>query len=175
MRGAEAFTLRETLDRFCDRRIESDRFNYRRSCNWNDVSRLPAVREQIDTRIREVKELGQVCDEMLGLLHELQGLAHDPPRFNSRLVRVDELRTVVHRCRRAYALVNAAGQLAELQRFSADRKLEAGDDVGPERALRQLTRDVRYVGGVRDSVTFVTEMLHETLKRIDARIGDDQT
>lgn len=174
MRGAEALTLRETLDRFCAQPIESDRFNYRQTCNWNDVSRLPAVREQIDVRIREVEQLGQVCEEMLGLLHELQDLAHDPSRFNARLVRVDELRTVVHRCRRAYALVNAAGQLAELQRFTADRKLEAGDDVGPERAVRQLTRDVRYVSSVRDGVTFVTEMLKETLARIDARIGGDQ-
>ena len=59
----------------------------------------------------------------MDLLAELKGLTGDPQRFNQRLIRVDELRNKIHQESRAYRIVNAFSQLAELRRYSADRRL----------------------------------------------------
>ena len=97
----------------------------------------------------------------------MRELTDDPDRFNQRLVRVDELRSAVARSQRAYRIVNAATQLAEFQRYSADRKLEAADAVGAERAIRQLDRDTRFVESVRRGTETVVEMLESTIVRLD--------
>ena len=174
MRGTEVATLREVIDGYCAEPLPEEAFAYKRACNWRDVSRLAAGREEIEARRGEVGEIDRVCDEMLTLLRELEGLTDDPARFNQRLVRVDELRCVVTRSYRAYRIVNATSQLAELQRFTADRKLEADDVRGAERARRQLARDVAFVTNVQESARKVVAMLEETLGRFDAMMGEGE-
>jgi len=171
LRGTEVATLREALDQYCTRPLPPDAFSYKRECHWSDTSRLPAARDEIEARRREIADIDGVCDEMLSLLKELQGLTDDPPRFNQRLVRVDELRTVVTRSYRAYRIVNATTQLAELQRFTADRKLEAADAQGADRAQRQLVRDIAFVTSIQDAARKVITMLDETIARLDAYQG----
>jgi hypothetical protein len=83
-------------------------------------------------------------------------------------VRVDELRTIVTNSCRAYRIVNSTAQLAELQRFTADRKLAAADTTGAERAKRQLERDVQFVQSMREAARNVIAMLDRTLERFDA-------
>ena len=79
-----------------ERRIDPARFAYKQSVNWNDPSRLGATRAQLALRIEELQQAGTVCDELLSLLDELEGMTDDPVKFNRRLVRVDELRTKVY-------------------------------------------------------------------------------
>ncbi len=169
MRGTQVMTLRDVIDEYCTRPLPENAFAYRDHATWNDASRLDDHKEQIATRIDEITNIRDVCDEMLGLLAELQELADEPVKFNRRLVRVDELRAIVNRAGRSYDIVTAATQRAELQRFTADRKLDASDATGIERARRQLDRDVRFVEAFREGVVRMIDILQETLRRFDQR------
>lgn len=168
MRGTEVMPLSDVLDRYCTRSLPDDAFAYRAECNWEDTSKLEAARREIESRRSEIEEIDDLCEEMLSLLKELQGLTDDSQQFNRRLIRVDELRTIVTRCQRAYRIVNAATQMAELQRFTADRKLEAADAVGVERAQRQLARDINFVQDIREGAKTMVEILGRTRDRIAA-------
>lgn len=171
LRGAEAMTLAEALARHCHQPIPAERFAYRQATAWRDVSRLPAVRAELAARLDEIERMGAVCDEMLDLLAKLQTLLHDPPAFNKTLVRVDELRAQVSQSQRAYRIINAASQLAELRRFSADRKLTADKAEGVARAQRQLARDIDFVRSVREGGDHVRDILNEALQRIEAALA----
>jgi hypothetical protein len=171
MRGAQITTLREAIDRHCNRDLPAGAMAYRHECHWQDISRLPAARAEIEARRREISEMDGLCEEMLGLLEKLKGLTGDPPQFNRCLVRVDELRSIVTNSYRAYRIVNSTAQLAELQRFAADRKLAATDATGAARAKRQLDRDIKFVQSMRDAAHKVIEMLVHTLERFDEYMG----
>jgi len=175
IRGTEVLSLAEVLERFCDREIPPERFEYRRTTRWWDGSRLPAARREIGERLAEVREVERICTELMDLLHELESLTDDPQRFNRRLVRVDELRVQVQRHERAYRIINSASQLAELRRFSADRKMDTLEASGPERARRQLKRDLEFVGGMKDGAAGVAEILEETAARLDAAMAEERS
>ena len=167
MNGTEIMPLREVIDRYCTRPLPDDAFAYRRKAAWRDTSRHAEFEGQLSKRIAEVTEIRDICDEMLELLDELDGLTDDPAAFNRRLVRVDELRAVVNRAGRSYDIVTAATQRAELQRFTADRKLGASEATGIERTKRQLERDTRFVTAFREGVERMIELLEEALRRFD--------
>lgn len=168
IRGTDAMPLREATERFCSREIAPERFAYRRTFTWRDPARLGATRDQLEWRIKEFDEVIEVCDELVTLLEELEGLTDDPGRFNKRLIRVDELRTKVHQESRGYQIVNAAMQLAEFRRFRADRRIGAEEMEDVERAKRQIDRDVEFVTGVRDGAVEVKPILTEALERVVA-------
>jgi hypothetical protein len=109
-----------------------------------------------------------VTKELEELLDELSGLTQNPERFNRRMVRVDELRSRIHRESRAYRIINAASQVAEFRRFSADRRIELSETTGAERAIRQIARDKEFILGVRTGATDVAEILRNSLARIEA-------
>ena len=168
-------TFREVLEQFCGRPIPAERFAYRDECSSRSPSRLAAAREQLEKRLEEIEHFDQLCEEMIVLLHELESLTGDPNGFNRRLVRVDELRLAVRRSERAYKIVNAATQLVELQRYTADRKLELAEAEGPERAKRQLTRDVRFVEGMHEGARRTISILRDTLARFDTYMNKDRS
>jgi hypothetical protein len=159
-------TLREATRQYGKEPIEAERFAYREQAPWGDKSRLPAAREELQRRIGELDEAARVCDELLVVLHELEGLADEPGQFNRRLTRVDELRSKVSRETRAYQIVSAATQLAEFRRFSADRRITAATLDDAERARQQIARDVEFITAVRDGVVEVRPMLVEALQRM---------
>ena len=168
LRGSEVMTLADATARFCARPLDEDRFAYRKSTNWCDPSRRGKTKAQLDSRIEELDGVVGVCDELLALFEELRALTGDPDKFNRRLVRVDELRTKIHNERLAYQIVNAHSQLAELQRFSADRRLNTKDTDGVERAKLQLDRDVAFITSVRDGAVDVAGLLRDARDRITA-------
>ncbi len=172
IRGTQAMTLREAMDRYCAEPIAVERFAYRDTVVWRDPSCLPAARDELKKRLEELDEVADVCDELLSLLHELETLTGDPDRFNRRLVRVDELRTKVQRASRPYEMVNLATQAAELRRYSADRRLSADEPQDSiERAKRQLVRDIDFISGVADGTKEVRPMIEESLARVEAAMN----
>ncbi|MCH7592561.1 MAG: motility associated factor glycosyltransferase family protein [Planctomycetes bacterium] len=171
IRGTDVMSLGDVSRLIGERRIDPQRFAYKKSVNWNDPSRLGATREQLALRIEEVQQAMTVCDELLTLLDELEGMTEDPTKFNRRLVRVDELRSKVHQESLAYRIVNSFTQLAELRRFSADRKIMTLDASDSERALSQIKRDKEFMTGVRDGARDLGPILTEALARIEA--GED--
>jgi len=170
IRGTQSMTLREASDRFCSSPIDPERFAYRKTVSWRDPSRLAPAVEELQCRISELDEVVRVCDELLILLRELDGLADAPERFNRRLVRVDELRAKIYSESRAYMIVNSATQLIEFRRFSADRKIGLSAATGPDRARKQIARDVDFITGVRDGARDVKSILAEALARLRYRM-----
>ena len=167
IRGAEALTLRDTLNRFCTRPIPSAALRFDDIDEGARGERLAEARRQLSSRIDEVAAMKSVCGQLIELLDQLTELIHDPARFNRLLVRVDELRAHVNQSHRAYRIISAASQMAELRRFSADRKLSrhAGDEC--ERARRQLRRDIQYVTDVGDGADWMLDTLNQALDRIN--------
>lgn len=166
IRGTASMTLRDAIEQFCEKPIDGDRWAYRTATTWRDPSSLPAAQRAIESRLAEIDQAVKLCDELLDILHELEGLTDDPDRFNRRLIRVDELRTKVAAESRVYQIINAAMQLAEFRRFSADRSIEAGDLSHAERAKRQIARDVEFITGVRDGAIEMRPILGDTLARV---------
>ncbi len=175
MRGTDVMTLQEALDAFCTEPLPGDAFDYRRTCDWNDPALLTQGRAEIEKRIEEIKDVRETCVEMLSVLHELEGLTDDPARFNRRIIRVDELRASISRAARSVRIVNAGGQLAELQRFTADRKLNASDVTGADLAKRQLVRDIRFVERFRDGANAMIDILRDALRRFDEHETDERS
>lgn len=172
IRGTEHMSLAEAAARYCTAPLPPERFVYRNSTCWRNPAVLPRVRGELSARIDEVQAMRTICAEMIGLLQELQGLTDDPPRFNQRLVRVDELRAAVNQNQRAYRVINTTAQLSELRRFTADRRLSADRTAGVERARRQLVRDIEFVTSLRDAGESVQQMLTEALRRLDKQIAE---
>jgi hypothetical protein len=166
IRGTEVMALEEAAGRFCAKRIDPARFAYRRTTKWRDPSRLGETAGQLKHRIEELHGVIEVCQALLPLFDELEKLTSDPARFNRRLGRVDELRAKVHQDTSAYVMVNAFTQLAELRRYSADRKINALEGDEAERARRQIERDREFITAVRDGARDLEPILAEALERV---------
>ena len=166
-------TLADAVERFCQQPIDPERFAYRKTTRWRDPSKLKAADDELVLRIEEFDAAVTLCDEILTLLDELNGLLDDPTRFNRRLVRVDELRTRVSQESRAYRIVNAAMQTAELRRFSADRRISAQQTSDTDRARRQIERDIEFITSVRDGTKEVKPFLIEARRRIKRAMANE--
>lgn len=130
-------------------------------------SALARAGKILKDRMNELKEVEDVCAELLTLFDELEKLTDRPDAFNRRLVRVDELRTRVHRATRPYEIVNLATQWVELQRYSADRKMDLEEPTGVERAKRQLARDRAFIKGLLDGALEVVRILKNARERLE--------
>jgi hypothetical protein len=166
IRGTEPMTLEDAIARYCQKPIEPERFDYLTTSRWRDHALLGPAGAELSRRLEEIEDIKDLCEELLTLLNELKGLTDDPARFNQRLVRVDELRTKVQYNTRGYRIINAACQLIEFRRFSADRRISTFDGSDVERAKRQLDRDIEFITGVRDGADEVAPFLRDSLRRI---------
>jgi len=163
IRGTSVLSLAEAAERFCKTPIDPAQFDYRKEASWWDESKFTLLKEVLEDRIASLDEVVTVSDELLELFEELRELTDDP---NKKIIRVDELRVKVHQDTRAYEMVNAATQTAELRRYHADRMISAASGDGAERAKQQIERDSAFIGSVRDGAKDVREILEETLKRV---------
>lgn len=164
--GAEVMALADAAKAFCVRPIEPERFDYLRQ-PWESAERLQAGRAALIERLRMLADFRSLCEETLTLIKLLRGLTSDPGRFNKRLVRMDELRTLVKQHDLIFTMVRDVSQMGELQRFAADRKLagEELDDV--DRAKRQLKRDEHFMNSLLDGCTLLQTILDESRARFD--------
>jgi hypothetical protein len=94
-------------------------------------------------------------------------MVDQPDKFNRRLIRVDELRAKVQQYDRAYRIINAATQLAEFRRFTADSRLSASEASGAQRATMQLKRDKEFVAAIKEGAVEMEKILKTTLDRLD--------
>jgi len=143
--------------------------------NWNDVSRLERGRDEVKKRVEDLERMTTTCRRLTELLKELTGLLDDPAKFNRRLKEVDRLRAEVRQQERTYQMISAVAQLAELQRYSADRRLELAGVEGKERARGQLQRDIRFVEAVIEGAEVLREILDECLGRFDMAMAATQS
>lgn len=165
--GTQVMSLVEAAGRYCTRRIPEERLAYREQTRWYDPSRLEAGRAELGRRIEEVDEMLADCRAMVVVLKELEKLLNDPPAFNRRIAAVDALRVRIHEHDHAYQMISAVSQHAELQRFSADRRLKLAGAEGIELARGQLARDLRFVEGVIEGAEALKEILNDGMARFD--------
>lgn len=171
--GTTVMKLSEMAERYCTRPIPPAKFEYLSKLNWNDRSRLAAGRTEVEKRLEDVDEMRQTCDRMLAVLKELTGLLDRPAEFNRRIVEVDALRVRMRQLVRTYEIVSAVSQHAELQRFSADRRIAMGDHDDVSRARSQLSRDIQFVEAIIEGAGIAREILSECLTRFDAAIAKE--
>jgi len=188
--GAAVMTLADAAVRYCRTPVDPAKFAYLRR-PWHDQSRLSPAREALAVRRSEVEAFRAICTETRDLLSELTGLLDSPTEFNRRIVRVDELRTLVQRQGVVFRMVRDVSQLGELQKFAADRRLAVelgrskadeggGRDGGADRAKRsadagaaklraerQLQRDKRLVESLLEGCDELEKILDEAIARFD--------
>ena len=87
------------------------------------------------------------------------------------LARLDELRVEVKRHNRVCQMTSAVSQLAELRRFSADRRIDVDDEDARRRAQRQMKRDVEFISSLKEGADALAEILDEAIARFDAALG----
>lgn len=145
-----------------------------------DGARLPAARDVLRKRLDELAEFRGLCDETRGLVSEMKDCVDRPAEFNRRIVRIDELRAMVHERDRTFRMVSDLSQLGEWQKFSADRRLsldtarkQASGGLTPaQRAVRQLDRDGRFVAALIEGCDVLERTLREALARMEAAIAE---
>lgn len=163
--GAQVRPLAQIASEHCTRALPGDLVGDPETCASDDIRQATA---SIDARIREIRELRRISEQMLTLLDELSRLTGRPSEFNRRIAKVDDLRAQVARCDRAFRIVTEASQLAELRRFSADRRMggDAPEQDTPQTALRRLRRDAEFVTSIRDGCDFLLDVLPQALLRL---------
>ena len=89
-------------------------------------------------------------------------------------------RVSLHRGDVIFRMVSDVSQLAEWQKFADDRRLSVdlsrtgdGDKLdGPQRARRQLDRDLRFVESLLEGCDALAEILGGALARFNAMIAE---
>lgn len=164
--GTTVMSLSDAAGQFCRSPIEPARFDYLRQ-SWDDPQRLRSAQEAMTARRRELDEFESLCRETRDILQELTDLVDDPPAFNKRIARVDELRTLVQDHDLIFSLVRDVAQLGELQKIAADRKMQSLDPGGAARARRQLQRDRPFIDAMLEGCRELGDILDQSLKRFD--------
>ena len=170
--GTTLLSLAEAAERYCARTIPAEAFAYREQANWWDPSRLPAGKQQVEQRGKEIDALIETCRKLLGVLKELTELVGEPAQFNRRIGEVDALRVKIRTHERAYRMVSSVTQHAELQRFAADRRLSVADVDAKARARRQLERDIQFVEAILEGADALKQILTGCCERFDAAIAE---
>lgn len=178
--GAMVMTLAEAAEAHCREPIDPARFDFLHR-PWYDPSKLTPARAALAARRGELDAFRKLCLETRAVLQEMEKLLHAPEQFNRRIVRVDELRTLVQQQGVVFRMVRDVSQLGELQKFAADRRLAVesgrgrtaareaagGSAVGRLRAESLLKRDRRLIDSLLDGCDLLENILDESLSRLD--------
>ncbi len=165
--GTEVLSLPEAVERFCTRPLPARLF---------DVPDPPAVSceavcRQLAERAEELARTREIAREVAGLLEQLSGLTDRPGEFNRVLARVDELRTLLLNYEEVYQLVIEVVQMAELRRYSADRRLGTVVQETAETARRRLARDREFVRDFLEGCEFLERLLPQVIERVRERLA----
>lgn len=171
-RGAEPMTLAEVAERFCGRIIPAELRGYRHEPPRRDRSRLDQARERLVKRRDDLVAFRDLCRKTLDLLEKLTELTDRKSEFNRTVAKVDEMRAAVRNHQDIYKMVSTVSQLAELRRFTADRKIHADDPSGLDRANRQLARDVDFIKHLLSGCDVLDDILAGSIERFDQAIEE---
>jgi hypothetical protein len=197
--GAMVMTLAEVAQQYCREPLDAARFAYLHR-PWYEPGKLEPARRMLAARREELDAFRALCTETHAILEELVKLLDSPERFNRRIVRIDELRTLVQQQGVVFRMVRDVSQLGELQKFAADRRLaldlgrqqgatppctdsasggarRTRQDAAAERirAERQLQRDHKLVESLLEGCDCLEKTLDEALQRFDqARQATDE-
>ncbi len=158
----ETMDFAAALERFCRGPVKPELFDYRRQWTRQDLSLLDEARHNLDNTVEQVRELQTIVNETIVLVRDMLELIEDQPSLNAKMVRLDELRTMVRHRQGIYRLVSYVSQMAELYRFRQDRAIEVENAEGKQRQRRQLLRDIGYVSEIAKGCERLLDLLNET-------------
>lgn len=166
--------LADALHQFACRPIDREASEFAAAAL--DSARLPAAAAALRKRLAELAEFRGLCEQTRALLAEMENLLDRPAEFDRRIVRVDELREMVFARGMIFQMVSDVSQLAELQKFSADRRLASdqsraaasGEMSAADRARRQLARDRRFVVALLEGCAALQSILESAVQRTEA-------
>lgn len=167
-RFCQTMSLTDAAEKYCTKRIPAELFDYRRDIPEFDAETLTPARECLETRIEETQEMLDLVNGTITIVTEMLELLDDQQALNRKMVRLDELRTMVKHRPDIYKLIMMVSQHAEMYRFRQDRLLEIDDIEGVDRQRRQLQRDVGYVSEIAKGCERLIDMLQHCLDRFDA-------
>jgi hypothetical protein len=162
--GTEVMPLREAAERYCTRPLPADLLVDPADPAAGDLTARAC--EALQQRIGELRYVRKTAREMIGLLQKLDPLVDRPTEFNRLIVRVDALRTLIHKYEHMYRLVLDVSALAELRRYAADRDIGMPGAETRETARRRLRRDREFVESFIEGCEFLERVLPEALARL---------
>ena len=171
-RYCETMPLQDVADQYCIEPIDREKYAYRDSLSEFDASKLDEGRELVLKRIEETEDMQKVVKETIELVKEMLDLLDDQPEVNRKMIRLDELRTIVKRRPSEYRLIMYVSQAAEMYRFRQDRRLELDTLEGKDRQRRQLMRDVGYVSEIDKGCDRLLQILQDCVERFDEAIAE---
>ncbi len=167
----QTLTLAEAAGQYCTKVIDRGLFTYQDRVEWYSQERLAWGREQLEKRIEDVEAFKDIVQETIGLVKEMLDLLDDQPKLNRKMVRLDELRSLVKQRQTVYTLVGLVSQTAEYVRFREDRRIGVANKQGKERQRQQLMRDIAYVSELERGCNLLITLLEEGIERFDEEIG----
>ncbi len=165
--ACQSMSLAEAARRYCKAPIARERFAYRRSLEHSAPDKQDAARTLVGQRMEEVDSLLEIGRETLTIVQDMLELIEDQHALNRKMVRLDELRTMVRRRQDIYEMVSYVSQAAEMFRYRQDRTIEVDQVEGKERQRRQLMRDIAYVSEINKGCERLKKMLQDCLDRFD--------
>lgn len=162
--GMTAMPLREAAEMFCTQPLPGDLF-----APAEPPATPPAferARAALHKRLDEVREMKRIANETHGLLKQLITLIERPAEFNRLVARVDALRSAMSRHEQTYQVVVRVSQMAELRRFTADRRIGEGRSETTESARARLQRDQDYVAAFIEGCEFLEQLLPRAIERM---------
>lgn len=164
--GMEVMPLATAARQYCTRPLPMDLFATKSA---ERLTKLDALRSALHERMRELREVTEIASEMTGLLEKLEGLVSRPAEFNRVVVRVDSLRTRMQQFGRTYRQIVEISTVADLRRYSADRRIGAPEKETPETARKRLARDREFVDAFLDGCRFLLPLLNDAEQRLEER------
>ena len=160
--GAETLSLSAAAKRYCGRRLPDGLFRAPPEAASSDGP----PREALQARERELREMRDIAEKVIRLLHKLAAAVERPSEFNRLVAGVDDLRVKMSRHDALYRLVVDVSAVAELRRYSADRRIGAPEQETPDTARRRLRRDHEFVAAFREGCDFLLDLLPQAIERL---------
>lgn len=156
----------QAAEQYLTRPVPGNMFAYMDAQCWHDTSRLAEGAARLDETIDKIARMKDISEQTIDVLEEMRTLVDNPEQFNRRMARVDTLRSQVRALDDVYSMVAQVATQADLRRYQHDRRIAAADDQGPERARRQLARDVEFVRSIVDGCDALTELIEEGRQKV---------
>ena len=99
-------------------------------------------------------------------------LIEDQTALNQRMIRLDELRSMVRQRSDIYRVICYVSQMAEMFRLRQDSLIQLDRSEGKERQRRQLRRDIHYVTEINKGCEWLIKMLKGCLDRFDFELEE---
>jgi hypothetical protein len=166
-RGATSMRLIDAMNEFCREPFDVAPPKH----SEMDRSRLSDCRASLVNRREEASGIERISRETMPLLEIVRDNLDDQVRVNQIIAQIDAKRARMHEFGRCYALIMSLTQKSELNKYQADRRINAAKHVdATERQRRQVQRDIDNVQSVIDAAQDFQRLMDEVIAKLDSQI-----